>query len=1135
MTKRRTAADAGTAPSTNPAAGTGPTASAAIPAAPAAGGAHDPFPRGFWPLWPKIQWLIRRRREFLKRHRKAIIWGQVGFVVVAVLIMIAGMHVFAPDLKKFEQRSPVLFDAQGNVLYSAMTQDDYHRIYTTVDDVDPLYLKMLLAAEDERFYHHWGVDSFAIVRAMMQNLQTGQVVSGASTITMQVCRLLEPKERNIFNKVKEALGALNLTYYQGREAVLNMYLTLAPFGGNIEGVTAASYMYFGHSPKHLTPDEAALLVALPRAPEGMRPDHHPKIARYYRHQVLAKAYEEQIIAQDVMELADQEPLPRQRLPLPHPAYHLGQSLFLGKLQPPERARLYPVSSVALVAADTDPALGTNGSANSSNNTALGTNSTSQSPDAYSAHPSAAAAAPSSANEIPHIPHHLRGGGTNGSANSTNNTNQSPDAYSARPLASAAAPSAASTNSSSTDAAHATARFVLERQQPSELYSTIDPRIQQSLNQIAQDYIESLPPSAQEAKQESIALIAVDNRNFTVLGYVGSPFIKLSYVDAVQALRSPGSALKPFAYAMAFAQNLLHPHSLLLDTAHLYGSYQPRNYTRRFYGEITAAQALQASLNLPAIEIMKAIGPTNFINNLNQFTNAQDLSDHSGELDSYNHGRLHLAANTKPHLGLVLGAGEISLYDLTQLYAALAHDGKITPLTLLRRPQDHSRDLEVVNRTITGTQVNSGYTSSSIKANNSSANHNASNANDTSHESNDFYDSDVPRLNPNGTDVPRLDSDVPRIDTDVPRLDMTNTSNGDSGITSAARTALSESQHLRGSTNSSAKANTEHNTANASANDITFGPFLPEDAARATYLILNDTPAPDGYQQDQMQISYKTGTSHKYRDTVALGSSGGLTIGIWTGRLDGKPRRAYSAFEIVAPLLFKTFATLPAVPRIPTSLPPSPLLSATPPVALTRVSTLDLGKVQKRVINPSLNAIPLLGQLNADDSQTSANRGHSHSDRLGNTSNGPDSDNSMLINEDDFNPSSWPDSYDSYDSHNNADDFTPAPMPAINNPLQLNFPQNDAHLQVGMSGQIMVNFSGGQVPYYVLVNDQLQDHSDYFCPQYNGIHFITVIDSLGNSVSSQVYIQGVLEPASEDSKDNENNESLEASAEPAASR
>ncbi len=822
-------------------------------------------------LWSKILWFIHKRRELQKRYRKAIIWGNVGLVVLVLVGMVIGMHIFAPDTSKYETRSPVLFDTQGNVLYSAMTEGDYHRIHTTVHDVDPLYLKMLIAAEDERFYHHIGVDSFAIVRAMLSNVEAETVVSGASTLTMQVCRLLEPKERSIFNKVKEALGALYLTFYVGREEVLNMYLTLAPFGGNIEGVTAASYMYFGHGPQHLTPDEAALLVALPRAPEGMRPDLHPQKAHYYRHAVLQKAYEDDIIAADVMKLADQEPLPQKRLPLPQTAYHLGQSLFTGKLQPPELDRIYPTLSVTT---DTD--------------------------------------------------------GQN-----------------------------------------------LKRKRATELYSTIDPQVQQGLNRAASEYMEQLPPHLRAQEQESIALLAVDNRTFEVLGYVGSPHLSFSYVDAVQSLRSPGSALKPFAYAMAFEQGLLHPNSLLLDVARFYGSYQPRNYDRKFFGEMTAALALQASINLPALEVMQAIGPVNFINNLNQFSNAHDLSSHKGELESYTHGRLHLAPNTEPHLGIILGAADITLYDLTQLYAALAHDGGIAPLTVLRPPHGRAAAASAASASADGS---------------------------ISGSSND------------------VDSNV---------NDVGNDRNGANDTLASATPAPAPQ----------------------------LGPLLRADAARATYKVLEGTPAPRGFKPSD-PISYKTGTSYKYRDAIVVGSRGGLTVGIWTGRLDGGVRTAKSAYETVAPVLFKLMDNLPPRPYTPEALEPSSLLNPMPPLALARVATSSLGKVHKRAANGNeASTIPTLGQLG----------------------DGTDVANSA-------------------DTQGN--NMTEA--------LRLNFPQDGARLQVGLSGQIMLSFSGGQSPYYVLINDELQEHSTYFTPQHNGFYNITVIDSSGASVTHQVLIQGIAE-------------------------
>ncbi len=245
------------------------------------------------------------------------------------------MHFCAPDLSRFYDRSHSLYDKSGNIIYSSMNKDGYHRILTTQSQVDPLYIKMLIASEDERFYSHPGVDVISIGRALWSNITSGSIVSGASTIAMQVCRMLEPKERSIWSKAKEALGALYLTHYYGRDQILSLYLTLAPFGGNIEGVNAASYIYFNHSPKNLTPAEAALLVALPRSPEVIRPDRHPKSARYYRNEVLKKAVTDKIIKQDILAFATKEPIPNVRHALPQDAYYLGQSIFTSKLITPE--------------------------------------------------------------------------------------------------------------------------------------------------------------------------------------------------------------------------------------------------------------------------------------------------------------------------------------------------------------------------------------------------------------------------------------------------------------------------------------------------------------------------------------------------------------------------------------------------------------------------------------------------------------------------------------------------------------------------------------------------------------------------------------------------------------------------------
>src|SRR5262249_34960785 len=144
----------------------------------------------------------------------------------------------------------------------------------TANAVDPRYLAMLIAFEDKRFATHVGVDPLAVTRALAQWVRAGHVVSGASTLTMQTVRLLEPRPRTIGAKLIEMGRALQLEWHYDKSAILAMYLTLAPYGGNLEGVRTTSLFYFGKEPTQLANSEAALLVALPQSPEALRPDRH---------------------------------------------------------------------------------------------------------------------------------------------------------------------------------------------------------------------------------------------------------------------------------------------------------------------------------------------------------------------------------------------------------------------------------------------------------------------------------------------------------------------------------------------------------------------------------------------------------------------------------------------------------------------------------------------------------------------------------------------------------------------------------------------------------------------------------------------------------------------------------------------
>ncbi|TIM52550.1 transglycosylase domain-containing protein, partial [Mesorhizobium sp.] len=163
------------------------------------------------------------------------------------------------------------------------------RLATRLDQVDKQLADMLVIYEDKRFWDHEGVDVLALARAAGQFLKSGRIVSGGSTLSMQLARLAEPRDsRSLGSKIKQMLRALQIERRLTKREILERYLTLAPYGGNLEGVRAASLAYFGKEPKRLTVSEAALLVALPQLPEKRRPDRNLAIAHAARDRVLAR-------------------------------------------------------------------------------------------------------------------------------------------------------------------------------------------------------------------------------------------------------------------------------------------------------------------------------------------------------------------------------------------------------------------------------------------------------------------------------------------------------------------------------------------------------------------------------------------------------------------------------------------------------------------------------------------------------------------------------------------------------------------------------------------------------------------------------------------------------------------------------
>ena len=223
--------------------------------------------------------------------------------------------------------STLVTDRQGKLLRPFITRDGYWRLPVSAQEVDPRFLAMLIAYEDKRFYEHGGIDARALLRAAWQAVTHGRIVSGGSTLTMQVARLLEPRpQRRLSDKLAEMIRARQIEARLSKQQILDLYLALAPYGGNIEGTRAASLAYFGKEPKRLSTAESALLVALPQAPETRRPDRHPNAAVAARNRVIARLAREGLVNADQADAATKEEAPGGRLAFPLLAAHVAEKL-----------------------------------------------------------------------------------------------------------------------------------------------------------------------------------------------------------------------------------------------------------------------------------------------------------------------------------------------------------------------------------------------------------------------------------------------------------------------------------------------------------------------------------------------------------------------------------------------------------------------------------------------------------------------------------------------------------------------------------------------------------------------------------------------------------------------------------------
>ncbi len=437
------------------------------------------------------------------------------------------------------QPASVVLDRHGQPLRYFADQEGIWRHRVSIDQVSDDYLQALLAYEDRFFYQHPGINPLSLLRAVGQFIRHGRVISGGSTLTMQVARILDPHSRSVAGKLWQMFRAIQLEQQLNKAQILELYLNYAPFGGALEGIQAASFHYLSKPAHNLRPAEAALMAVLPQAPSRYRPDRYPQRAEQARNKVLDRLLDQGVWNEQKVQRAKQEAVDIRPSDTPLIAPHLAYRLY-----------------------KTDP------------------------------------------------------------------------------------------NSS----VH---------------YSTVDQQLQQQVESRLAHGVSAI------GREVSAAALLIDNRSHQVLAYAGSAdFLaaqRQGQVDMVQAVRSPGSALKPFLYGLALDKSLIHSQSLLADVPFVSQHYQPENFNRHFSGPVSASRALQLSLNLPFVQLIEAYGAGSFMNRL--LSSGIDLSVPGG----------------KGNPAMILGGAGIQLEHLVRLYASLANQGTVPELKLTLSEADIVRN------------------------------------------------------------------------------------------------------------------------------------------------------------------------------------------------------------------------------------------------------------------------------------------------------------------------------------------------------------------------------------------------------------------------------------------------------------
>ncbi|WP_236721445.1 transglycosylase domain-containing protein [Trichormus sp. NMC-1] len=526
---------------------------------------------------------IKSYFRYIHRYKpiKIILTVIIFCLIVRLIPYLAPIH--SVDIAQ-NQLAMEFTDRHGLPLGTILTHDQEHTAIIPLTQISPQFINAILAAEDSSFYQHGALDLKAIVRAIKQAIHAKKIVSGASTITMQLARMLDNSPRNISGKLQEIWLSWRLTAGMNKNEILSAYINRLPMGGNIYGVEAAARIYFSISASDLNLAQASLLAAIPNNPTYFNPYEHwerlKKRQKYVLNRMVQEGYishleAERIYTEKVVFQSRQKGI----IAAPHFLFWLAQ------------------------------------------------------------------------NTPPLTPPRKRGGGLELSSRKRGGELELSSRQRGGELE------------------------LSPRQRGGGLESSpIQTTINRPLQQFVEAQVQQVISTLAENNVHDAAAVIIDNYSGEVLAYVGSPDYfneaKLGRNDGVQALRQPGSTLKPFVYELALEKGAIKPNSILADVPSHYAIpgaklYSPTDYTNSFLGPVRVRVALANSLNVPAVKVLEKVGVQTFLNRLHEL------------------GFAHLNQSVEYYgLGLTLGSGEVSLWELARAYLTMARLGENRPLVTI---------------------------------------------------------------------------------------------------------------------------------------------------------------------------------------------------------------------------------------------------------------------------------------------------------------------------------------------------------------------------------------------------------------------------------------------------------------------